>query len=162
VGASAGGGHGPPPSYRPVFDELARRLGDAAWFADGWSVEVGAHETATWLTVARPAWRASGLAIHFESWVRKEQIARRSVPVAMHVEGGHYTRRYAFNERFHAAIADVVREWRGYTVSPAGMTRLLAAVPLEADRLVPALEAEYARLARLGPTVDHIVDDLRR
>src|SRR5947207_10926048 len=31
------------------------------------------------------------------------------------------------------------------------MTRLLAAVPLETDTLVLALEAEYARLARLGP-----------
>ena len=162
MGSSAGGRHGSPPSYRPVFDEVARRLGDASWFAGGWSVEVGAHETATWLTVGKPAWRASGLAIHFESWVRREQIARRSVPVAMHVEGGHHTRRYAFNDRFHAAVADLVREWPEYTVSPAGMTRLLVAVPLEADTLVPALEAEYARLARLGPTVDGIVDDLRR
>jgi hypothetical protein len=162
VGSSADGVRGTPARYRPVFDELARRVGEASWFADGWSVEVGAHETATWLTVDKPAWRASGMTIHFESWVRKEQLARRSVPVAMHVEGGHHARRYAFNERFHAAIADLVRGWPGYTVSPAGMTRLLAAVPLEADTLVPALEAEYARLARLGPTVDRIVGDLRR
>src|SRR5262245_23050833 len=150
MGSSAAGAHGPPPGYRPVFDELARRLRDASWLADGWSVEVGAHDTATWLTVGKPAWRASGMEIHFESWVRKVQIARRSVPVAMHVEGGHHARRYAFNERFHAAVADVVRGWHGYTVSPAGMTRLLAAVPLEAATLVPALEAEYARLARLA------------
>jgi hypothetical protein len=50
------------------------------------------------------------LEIHFESWIRKEQIAMRSVPIAMHVEGGHHTRRRAFNERFHAAIADLVRD----------------------------------------------------
>jgi hypothetical protein len=156
------GGQGSPREYRSVFDAVARRLAEAPWFADGWRVEVGAHETATWMTVDKPAWRVAGMAIHFESWVRKEQVAKRRVPVAMHVEGGHHARRAAFNEQFHAAVADVVRDWHGYAVSPAGMTRLLAAVPLDEDRAVPALEAEYARLARLGPTVDRIVDDLRR
>jgi hypothetical protein len=151
-----------PRDYRSIFDDVAERLRGAPWFADGWSAVVGEHESATWLTVSKPLWRTSGLEIHFESWIKKEQIAKRRVPVAMHVEGGYHARRSTFNARFHLEVANLVQSWEGYIANESGMTRLTTSLPLETDRLTSALEAEYTRLALLGPIMDHIADTLHR
>jgi hypothetical protein len=151
-----------PGNYRPIFDDVTRRLRGAPWFADGWSAVVGEHESATWLTVSKPFWRTSGLEIHFESWIKKEQIAKRRVPVAMHVEGGYHALRSTFNTRFHLEVANLVQSWEGYVANESDMTRLSTSLPLETGRLTSALEAEYTRLALLGPLVPHIADALRR
>jgi hypothetical protein len=151
-----------PGDYRPIFDDVAHRLREAPWFADGWSVVVGDHESATWLTVNKPMWRTSGLEIHFESWIKKEQIAKRRVPLAMHVEGGHHSRRSTFNARFHVEVAQLEQSWEGYVANESGMTRLTTSLPLEPDGSASALATKFTRLALLGPVVDRIADALRR
>ena len=147
--------------FSPVFAEVARQLRDLPWFAEGWSAVVGENEQVTWLGLNKSSWQTSGLEVHFESWIKKEQIAKRRVPVAMHVEGGHYTRRYAFNTLFHADVAHLAQAWDGYVINESGMTRLAISVPMESDTLVSALVAEFARLAQLGPFVDRTVDKMR-
>jgi hypothetical protein len=148
--------------FSPVFAEAARLLRDRPWFGDGWTAVVGENEGSTWLGLNKMAWQTSALEIHFESWIKKEQIAKRRVPVAMHVEGGHHTRRYAFNTRFHAEIVELVQAWEGYVINEAGMTRLAVSIPMESDALISALVVEFARLAQLGPVVDRIVDTMQQ
>lgn len=137
--------------FNPVFADVARQLRDLPWFSDGWTAVVGENEHVTWLGLNKSSWQTSGLDIHFESWIKKEQIAKRRVPVAMHVEGGHHTRRHTFNALFHAGVADLVLAWEGYLIDEAGMTPLAISIPLESDALASALVAEFARLAQLRP-----------
>jgi hypothetical protein len=148
-------------AYRPIYDEVAARLQAEPWFADGWIVTVGSHETLSFLGLNKEAWRVAGMEIHVESWIRKDQIAKRQVPVAMHVEGGHYVRRNVFNAQFPSGIAELVQGWEGYTVSETGMTRLTVSVPLVTDTLAEVLATEFARMARVGPVVDRIVETMR-
>jgi hypothetical protein len=151
-----------PSEYHSIFADVERRLREAPWFADGWTAVVGESEPMTWLGLNKLSWQTSGLEIHFESWIKKEQIAKRRVPVVMHVEGGHHTRRYAFNTRFHSEVAEIAQTWEGYVINEAGMTRLAISIPMDQGALAPALAVEFARLAQLGPVVDGIVDTMRR
>jgi len=149
------------PAYRQIYDEVASQLRAEPWFAAGWIVTVGSHEALSWLGLSKAAWRIAGMEIHVESWIRKDQIARRQVPVALHVEGGHYLRRNAFNAQFHTEVSDLVKGWEGYAVSEAGMTRLMVSVPLEMETVARSLVTEFTRMAQVGPVVDRIVETMR-
>ena len=128
-----------PGEYQPVFEDVAGRLREAPWFTDGWTATVGGSESMTWVRLNKLEWKSSGLEIHFESWIKKEQIAKQRVPVVMHVEGGHHLRRNGFNALFHSEVAERVQAWEGYVTNEAGMTRLAISIPLQQGALASAL-----------------------
>jgi hypothetical protein len=150
--------------YLPLFQEVEGRLKQSDWFTNEWSASAGEFPGGVGLQLSKSNWfNQSGNGIHFESWINRAELKRRTVPVVLHVETAFPGKKKAFLQLLLERRGELIQSWAGYTVSTTNsMQPFIYRMPLEKERLVSGLCHEFSRLQVLVPVIDQIIEDAPR
>ena len=136
-----------------TFRGLEKNLRQANWFGDNWDI----YNRGVYLQLYKTNWHNHNQGgIHFETYIEKPQIKKKSFPLCMHVENDCPSQS-DFMDKFLEIERDRINSWKGYETIGQGYTIFQRSLPLNNKKLDQRLFEEFIRLRQLAPTIDKIL-----
>ena len=147
--------------YHDEFDSLRKGLKKMAWAKD-WNFKAEMFGEPRIRGASIRMWKKRRPEeIHFESWIGNADIERGSATLAFHLEtplGDFGVRRNEFNRLLIERGAEMMGDWKGFTLSPRSYQTIKRHVRFEQGKIAEALTPEFSRLQRLGEPIDQALN----
>lgn len=157
-GLPAEEGEGEWRAYRPVYEELQRRLEARSWWArEGWACVLQGREDHYEFTVYRPHWRAHGICL----WSRlgAHELDQRNTKAALFV--GDMPRRADFVRRLLTEAGGLTDALPTYRLSRDNPYPIFLKFHMDPQTVLPRLSSEFEALHTIGDAVDRVLQDWR-
>ncbi|MBI4179869.1 hypothetical protein HY522_10665 [bacterium] len=142
--------------YKSVFKELENNLMSLKWWTESWTI----YNRGVYMQVAKENWFNDNQGgIHFETYVEKNELAEKLVPIHMHVED-EFPKQDEFVRLFTERARPQIEKWKGYKVYGTGYLICQRKLPLDPKSLSSRLIEEYSRLRDLEPLIDKTIEDI--
>jgi len=142
--------------FKPVFKEIERSLERQKWFSSDWRI----YNRGVYMQVYKNNWFNDDQGgIHFETYVEKDELAEKQVPIHMHVESD-FPKDEEFVRLFTGLARPVIEGWKGYKVQGTGYMICQRKLPLDPQSLQSRLVEEFGRLQELAPMIDRTISDV--
>ena len=141
--------------FKSVFKELEKNLTRQKWFSSDWTI----YNRGVYMQVAKENWFNDNQGgIHFETYVEKDELEEKMVPIHMHVEDD-FPEGEKFIRLFTEKARPTISSWKGYKVYGTGYLICQRKLPLDPGALSMKLLEEFTRLQQLTPLIDSTIQE---